>query len=118
MHVQELSRSNNACAVLLSRKPELEKAELIELAALGTATFGIQCNSGDPESVADVLQWVHESLPSVAVLAHAAGTLGYDTVTYVSEEQFWSICNAKVRHLFHIMLGFFSKLLSRAVPAK
>ena len=96
--------SSAACAVLLSRKPELGKAELIELAELGTATFGVQCDSGDPELLTDVLHWVHEFLPSVATLAHAAGMLGYDTINDVSEEQFWHICNAKVRPCFHAVL--------------
>ncbi len=100
MNVQEMLKSSGACAVLLSRNPEMGKAELIQLAELGSATFGVQCDSGDPESLAGVLQWVHESLPSVAVLAHAAGTLGYDTIADVSDDQFWSICNAKVRPSF------------------
>ncbi len=89
-------KSRNACAVLLSRSPKASKAELIALAELGSATFGIQCDAGDPMTMAEVLSWVHEQLPAVSVAAHAAGTLGFDTIDDVSEEQFWDICHAKV----------------------
>jgi len=81
---------------MLSRNPAASKAELIELAELGSTTYNVQCDSGDPSAVAEVLGWAHEHLPAVAILAHAAGILGYDSIATVQEDQFWEICKAKV----------------------
>lgn len=90
-----------ACAVMLSRNPAASKTELIELAELGGTIYNVQCDSGDPSAFAEILGWAHEHLPAVATLAHAAGTLGYDSIANVPEDKFWEICNAKVGRLFN-----------------
>ncbi len=110
--------SSVACAVLLSRNPNVSKAELIELSELGRATFGIQCDAGDSVTLAEVLSWVHEHLPAVSAVAHAAGTLGYSTIDDVTEEQFWDICHAKVRFPLYLPLICWNELPSFTMPCR
>lgn len=97
VYMQELSRSGSSCAVLVSRQPKATKEELITLAKLSQCTFHVQCDTGDSGALQTVMSWTHEHLPAIGSAAHAAGALGYDTFADVTEEQFWSVCQPKVR---------------------
>ena len=66
------------CAVLASRSPQLDVAELAALAeGSGTrAAFTVRCDAGNPGELARVLDWAREHLPVVNSIVHAAGALG------------------------------------------
>ncbi len=94
--LQAVGENRQCCAALLSRSPCASKEELAELAEMTLATFSISCDAGDPAALSAVLQWAHAHLPAVSAVGHAAGTLGYDTISDVGEDAFWAVCQPKV----------------------
>ncbi|KAK9803914.1 hypothetical protein WJX72_004698 [[Myrmecia] bisecta] len=96
-YAKQALRGGCRCMILCSRNPSLSKEELVALAGNGdAAVFVAQCDMGDRESGQQLLSWAHNHLPSIQHYAHAAGTLGFDSITDMTPEAFWAVSQAKV----------------------
>ena len=85
-----------SCGVLLSRQACLAKEELAHFATHGACCYIVQCDVAHSIETNKVMGWVHEHLPIVGKIAHAAGLLGYGSIKDMTTSGFWSVAMPKV----------------------
>ena len=88
------------CVVATSRRPQLSKQELIALVEenpnASSAIFMVAADSGDEAAMQRVTSWAHENLPAVGNYVHAAGLIGLDSISDVSDDRLWEVAHPKM----------------------
>ena len=78
----------------------MSKEKLEDLAKNGTCCFVIKGDSADLIAMNRMINWVHEHLPPITQMVHAAGVLGHNTIMDMDEIQFWHVARPKVQYVF------------------
>lgn len=78
----------------------MSKEKLEDLAKNSTCCFVLKGDSADLTAMNNMMKWVHEHLPSITQMVHAAGVLGHNTIMDMDESQFWHVARPKVQHVF------------------
>ena len=82
--------------VLATRSPKLAPDTLGLLASGGVAIFTACADAADADSVAAVINWVHERLPRLGHVVHAAGVSAFHMLTDMQDDDLWNVARPKV----------------------
>ena len=101
-YAKQLAAAGARTLVLTSRNPQLPLDTLSQLASQGVTVFTVQADAAQPGSMADVIAWVHEHLPHVGHVAHAAGVSAHHMLPDMEDEHLWNIAKPKVETSFAV----------------
>lgn len=95
-YAKQLVRAGARILVLASRNPELPLQTLIGLASKGVIIFTARVDAADSAAVSVLLEWVHENLPHLGQVAHAAGVSGFHMLPDMADDDLWHVAQPKV----------------------
>ena len=96
MAPQDLSAQRASCGVILSRQGLTQREELQHFARHGACCYIVQCDIAHSLETDNVMGWIHEHLPIVGNIVHAAGLLGYGNIIDMTSSNFWQLAMPKV----------------------
>lgn len=71
-------------------------------AAEGVAVFAVRADAAEPASMSAVLQWIHERLPALGHVVHAAGVSGHSMLQDMADADLWDVAKPKVSGMYII----------------
>lgn len=86
-----------SCGVILSRQGSVEKRELEHFAKHGICCYIVQCDVAHSIETDIIMEWIHEQLPIIGKVVHAAGLLGYGNIIDMTYSDFGLLAMPKVR---------------------
>ena len=95
--MQDLEAQCTSYGVILSRQGFVQKEELEHFARHGTCCYIVKCDVAYSTNTDGVIGWVHEHLPIIGKMVHAAGLLGYGNIQDMTTSSFWLLALPKVR---------------------
>ena len=81
----DAAKEGAAAVVLASRSGGVPAGDVAALAARGAAVVGVSFNATDNNALHSLLAWARETLPPVALIVYAAGSVAYDEVAALTE---------------------------------
>ena len=97
MGPQDLKAQRVSCGVMMSRQGIVQREELQDFARYGACCYIVQCDIAHSIETDNVMGWVHEHLPIIENIVHAAGLLGYGNIINMTKVDFWLLAMPKVR---------------------
>ena len=82
--------------VLTSRDPRLPLDVMKALATQGVTVFTVHADATDTGSISAVLAWVHEHLPHLGHVVHAAGVSDFHLLQDMENDSLWNVAKPKV----------------------
>ena len=94
--MQDMEAQVTSYGVILSRQGFVPKRGLEYFARHGTCCYVVKCDVACSVYTNGVIEWVHEHLPKIGKVVHAAGLLGYGNIQDMTTSDFWLLALPKV----------------------